>query len=146
MTVTIQHAETDEHIQQCFPALKALRPHLDETTFLAQVKRQQMQGYRLLFLQTEGEFRSVAGYRILEFLAWGKILYIDDLITLPGEKRKGYAGQLLDWLIAYAKTQGCAQIHLDSGYQRHDAHRLYLNKGLDLNCHHFALQLPPTRP
>jgi GNAT superfamily N-acetyltransferase len=140
----ISHAETDEQIQACFPPLQVLRPHLDEAAFLAAVKQQQLQGYRLLFLQAEGEVKSVAGYRMLHFLAWGKVLYIDDLVTLPGEKRKGYAGQVLDWLIDYARTQACDAVHLDSGYQRYDAHRLYLNKGFELNSHHFALKLPPA--
>jgi GNAT superfamily N-acetyltransferase len=140
--IPIQHAETDNLIQKCFPALKVLRPHLDEATFVEKVRRQQAQGYRLLCLEIENEIKSAAGYRILEFMAWGKVLYIDDLITLPTEKRKGYGGQLLDWLIAHAKTEDCSEVHLDSGYHRNDAHRLYLNKGFDLNCHHFALKLP----
>ncbi len=140
-TETIQHAETDAQIQKCFPALKVLRPHLEESSFLGTLRRQQTQGYRLLYLEVDDEVKSAAGYRLLEYLAYGKVLYIDDLITLPTEKRKGYGGQMLDWLIAYAKTQACDQVHLDSGYQRHDAHRLYLNKGFDLACHHFALKL-----
>lgn len=146
MVINIAYAETDEQIQACFPVLKVLRPHLDEVAFLPKVKRQQSQGYRLLFLVADDDVKSVAGYRMLEFLAWGKVLYIDDLITLPAEKRRGYAGQLLDWLIAYARTQACDGVHLDSGYQRQDAHRLYLNKGFTLNCHHFALVFPQTPP
>ena len=34
----------------------------------------------------------------------------------------------------------CDGLHLDPGYARHDAHRLYLSKGLQFNCHHLALQ------
>lgn len=145
MACVILHAETDEQVQKCYAALKVLRPHLIEAEFVVKIKRQQRQGYRLLVLQEEGHVKSVAGCRVLEFLAWDKVLYIDDLITLPDEKRKGYAGQLLDWLIAYAQIQTCHEIHLDSGYQRHDAHRLYLNKGFELNCHHFALKLPAAQ-
>jgi GNAT superfamily N-acetyltransferase len=140
MSQVIFQAETDEQIQRCFPLMAVLRPHLAESTFLAQIKRQQQQNYRLLCLEVDNELVSAAGYRLAEFLAWGRVLYIDDLITSPTQKRKGYAGQLLDWLIEYAKTEGCQQVHLDSGYLRYDAHRLYLNKGLELNCHHFALR------
>jgi len=84
---------------------------------------------------------AAAGYRILEFLAWGRVLYIDDLITLPEKRGAGYAGALMDWMIDHAREQRCDEIHLDSGYQRHDAHRLYLNKGLQLGCHHFSMKL-----
>jgi GNAT superfamily N-acetyltransferase len=143
MSEMIFHAENDDQIQACFPAMQVLRPHLLADTFLSKVKWQQSQGYRLLCLEVGQEVKSMAGYRVLDFLAWGKVLYIDDLVTLPGEKRKGYAGQLLDWLIAYAQDKGCDAVHLDSGYQHNAAHRLYLNKGFELNCHHFALKLPP---
>lgn len=141
MSIIISHAETDAQIIACFPAMKVLRPHLDEVEFLPAVRMQQSQGYRLLYLEADDIITSAAGYRILHFLAWGKVMYIDDLITLPSEKRKGYAGQLLDWLIAEAKLHNCDGLHLDSGYQRADAHRLYLNKGFTLNCHHFAIAL-----
>jgi len=139
--MNLEHAETDEQIMQCFPIMKVLRPHLEESKFLAAVRRQQVQGYKLLFLESDGIVQSAAGYRIQDFLAWGKVLYIDDLITLPGNTRKGYGGQLLDWLIDCARREGCDQVHLDSGYQRQDAHRLYLNKGFVLACHHFAFDL-----
>jgi GNAT superfamily N-acetyltransferase len=87
------------------------------------------------------KFRCAAGFRFAEFFAWGKILYIDDLITIPEEKKRGYAGKLLDWLIAYAQNHQCNGVHLDTGYTRHDAHRLYLRKGFQLSGHHLALQL-----
>jgi GNAT superfamily N-acetyltransferase len=135
------HAETDDQIMRCFPLMKVLRPHLEETKFLAAVRQQQTQGYHLLFVESDGTVKSAAGYRIQAFLAWGKCLYIDDLITLPGATRQGLAGQLLDWLIDHARAEECDSVHLDSGYQRHHAHRLYLNKGFTLNCHHFAIDL-----
>ena len=137
----IHFAETDEAIQRCFPAIHVLRPHLAEHAFVPQVKRQQQQGYRLVFLQDHAEVLSVAGFRILEFLAWGSVLYIDDLVTVPSEKRKGYGGRLLTWLIDYARAHACDAVHLDTGYQRHDAHRLYLRHGFELSSHHLALKL-----
>jgi GNAT superfamily N-acetyltransferase len=138
---TITFAETDQQITACFPIMKVLRPHLEESAFLPTIRRQQAQGYHLIYIEAEGVVRSAAGYRILDFLAWGRVLYIDDLITLPGETRQGYAGALLDWLIQRGRDEGCDQVHLDSGYQRAHAHRLYLNKGFVLACHHFAIDL-----
>jgi GNAT superfamily N-acetyltransferase len=80
-------------------------------------------------------------FRIAEFRAWGKVLYIDDLTTLDSERGKGYAGSVLDWLAAHAKQMQCASLHLDTGYTRHAAHRVYLKKGFELNCHHLARQI-----
>ncbi|QKE40355.1 MAG: GNAT family N-acetyltransferase [Ferrovum myxofaciens] len=140
MTTEMFIAESDREIQECFPVFKVLRPHLSEETFLPQVRRQQAQGFQVLALKCDGVVKSAAGFRFTEFLAWGKVLYIDDLVTLPEEKKRGYAGQLLDWLITHAQSQKCDGLHLDTGYARHDAHRLYLRKGLQFNCHHLALQ------
>jgi hypothetical protein len=49
--------------------------------------------------------------------------------------------QLLDYVIDYAKEHNCAQVHLDTGYQRNAAHKVYLARGFQLNCHHLALDL-----
>ena len=124
---------------------KVLRPHLVEADFVARVRRQQAQGYRLCCIRESGRVVAAAGYRVLEFLAWGTVLYVDDLITAPNARGTGCAGALLDWLISRAREQGCDALHLDSGYQRNDAHRLYLKKGLHLDCHHFALVLKSER-
>lgn len=141
MTSQILQAETDGQITACFDLFKGLRPHLERERFLERVRKQQSQGYIMLCLRLDGAVKSAAGFRVLDFLAWGKVLYIDDLITAPDAKRRGYAGQLLDWIVQRARDLNCDAVHLDSGYTRHDAHRLYLRKGFRLNCHHFALEL-----
>jgi len=139
MSTDIFIANTDAEIQSCFPAFKALRPHLEATVFLPQVRRQQKESYQILALKHEGSVKSIAGFRFAEFLAWGRVLYIDDLATLPGETSRGFAGSLLDWLIDHAKSRQCQAVHLDTGYTRHAAHRLYLRKGLRMDSHHLAL-------
>ena len=141
MTIEIFIANTDYEIESCFPAFSVLRPHLQREDFLPQIRRQQVQSYEILALRHEGVVKSVAGFRFAEFLAWGKILYIDDLSTLPGERSSGFAGSLLDWLIDQAKVNRCRGVHLDTGYARHAAHRLYLRKRLQLSCHHLTLEL-----
>lgn len=141
-------AATDAEINACFGVLRILRPHLDRASFIPLVRRQESQGYKLAFIRDEGCVVSVAGYRILEFLAWGRVLYVDDLVTDPERRGSGFGGAMMDWLISSAHAAECAELHLDTGYQRHAAHRLYLEKGLELNCHHLALKLDssPSTP
>jgi hypothetical protein len=79
-------AQSDREISDCFPVFKLLRPHVSEEAFLPQVRRQQAQGYQILALRDDGVVKSAAGFRLVEFLAWGKSIYIDDLITMPDEK------------------------------------------------------------
>jgi GNAT superfamily N-acetyltransferase len=148
MSPTIALAQTAAETDACFDAFHALRPHLTRETFAAQVQRQQAQGYQVLAYRRAGQVSSVAGFRMAEFLAWGKVLYIDDLSTLPHERAQGGGSALLDWLIHHATAAHCAAVHLDTGYARHAAHRLYLRKGFELSSHHMALALPapPAHP
>lgn len=135
----IRPATTEDDRRACWPVMRELRPQLDEAGFLAQVERQVSQhGYALVALYDGGRVRAVAGYRVAEYLAWGRTLYIDDLVTAADSRQAGYGGALVDWLEAQARSLGCAQLHLDSGVQRHDAHRLYLGRRLAITSHHFA--------
>lgn len=137
---TISLAETDDQIRRCYPVMAELRPHLVEKEFVERVRRQQKEsGYQLAFVEEFGAVRAVAGIRIAEFLAWGRILYVDDLVTASAERSRGHAQALFDWLIARAKASGCAQLHLDSGVQRFDAHRFYLRQRMSITSHHFSL-------
>lgn len=136
----IQTAATEAQIRACFPTMHELRPHLTENDFVAQVLRQmQNHGYSLVYIADEHDgVAAAAGFRVAEFLAWGKTFYLDDLVTREAARKHGYGGALLDWLIAHAGELGCKQFHLDSGVQRHDAHRLYLNRKMNITSHHFA--------
>ncbi len=131
-------AHDDSQIESCFDAFSVLRPHVRRETFLPQIRRQAQQGFQVLALEQDGLVKSVAGFRLAEFLAWGRVLYIDDLSTLPEARGQGFAGLMLDWLTEHGRQQGCRALHLDSGYARHVAHRLYLNKGFELGSHHMA--------
>jgi GNAT superfamily N-acetyltransferase len=139
-------ADTDAEIESCFPVFSVLRPHLRQESFLAQVRRQQIQSYQIAAVRRDGGVVSVAGFRITEFLAWGKILYLDDLATLPGETSRGFASLLLDHLAALAKSNHCRSVQLDTGFARHTAHRLYLRKGFQLSSHHLTLEISSEDP
>ena len=139
--IKVASAEDAELLRRCFAAFAVLRPHLTEAAFVDGVRRQAREGYRLSYIESDGAVVAAAGYRTAHFLAWGHVLYVDDLTTAPQARRRGYGGALLDWLIDEGRRLGCDELHLDSGYQRHDAHRLYLNRGLQLASHHFSLKL-----
>jgi GNAT superfamily N-acetyltransferase len=141
MTQLISYARTDANIEECFPVFALLRPQLKQEAFLTQVRRQEAQGYHVIMLRSEGKIQSVAGFRLAEFLVWGKVLYIDDLSTLEEARGKGFASLMIDWLVQYARDNQCQSVQLDTGFSRHDAHRLYLKKGFHLHCHHLALTI-----
>jgi len=131
---------------QAYLAMRALRTHLeDEAEFVRRVDDvQRGEGYRLAAVfDKEPHALAVAGFREVNYLAWGHALYVDDLSTLPEHRRRGYGRALLVWLSGEAARLGCEQVHLDSGVgpDRADAHRLYMASGFTITAHHFAHRL-----
>ena len=129
---------------RAWDAIEDLRPHLgSEAEFTRVVDEvQRPQGYRLVAAFAEaGDERAgaAAGFRVVDWLATGRMLYVDDLATAPAARRRGLAGALLDWIAAEAARLGCHDIQLDSQAHatRWDAHRLYLNNGFVITSFHF---------
>ena len=141
MSREIALAVEDEDIRRCYPVMAELRPHLGPDEFFSRVKRQgERTGYRLAYL-ADGEVKAVAGFQLTECLAFGRYMRVDDLVTRSADRSKGYGGSLFDWLVAFAREEGCEQLHLDSKVQRFGAHRFYLSKRMIIECHHFSLEL-----
>ena len=138
----IRLSESQDDIRRCYDVMHELRTHLSMDEFVSQVRRQRdSQGYKLACLEDAGDMAAVTGFRFIEMLAWGRAMYVDDLVTAARARSKGYGGRLFDWLVELAKQEGCAQFHLDSGVQRHGAHRFYLQKRMDITSYHFAMNL-----
>lgn len=141
----VEIAQTDAQIQQCIPALLALRPHSTVEQAFDQIRyQQQNEQYVVAFIRdADGSVPAVIGYRTMHLLYSGKTLYIDDLSTLATARGKGYAGALLDFVIEEAKAGNYQCVSLDSGHSpaRYDAHRLYLNKRFHIASHHFKMDL-----
>lgn len=130
-------------IEMCFQAFKELRPHLkDPPSFVNQVLEQQKQSYTIAAIFDESDASSAAaciGYRDMTTLAWGKCIYIDDFTTRSLYRRKGYGNALLKYVIGIAKENEYDMVHLDTGYGRHDAHRVYLRNNFQFKSHHLSL-------
>jgi len=139
----VRHAETDAEIENLYPVMRELRPHLkDAQDFLTRVRRQQEQsGYRLIFVADADVPVACAGFRLTEYLFSGKMLYVDDLICLESHRGEGYAEALMRWMEEQARAEGCAQFHLDSGTHRLRAHHFYFRLGLSITSFHFQKTL-----
>lgn len=130
-----------EDLEKVAEILLELRPQYTKKMLLETVQRQMKAGYTLVYVEDNGTVVSVAGFIIGEKLAWKKYLYVDDLVTSEKSRSKGAGKLLLDWIKWYAKGNGCAQIHLDSGVVRFDAHKFYLREGFNITSHHFSMEL-----
>lgn len=141
----IKIATSDDDIVACYPLMRELRPHVPGEQFLFRVRAQEAMGYRLVFADAAvAGLVALAGFRLSENLAWGRFLYVDDLVTHSEHRSKGYGTTLLSWLKDYAVQAGCLQFHLDSGIQRKDAHRFYKREGLQVAGYHFSQCIAPS--
>ena len=138
---SIQIAETEEEIRRCFPVMKQLREKLTEMEFTERVAEQEHEGYKLAFLEREGQVVGVAGFRIYHMLATGKTMYVDDLVTDAEARSQGVGEALLQWLIELSRKDKCAMFSLDSGTHRRRAHRFYFAQGMHIANYHFELAL-----
>ena len=134
----IKLAKTETEILSIYPVMQQLRPHLSQQAFVKSVRRMEKETYRIAYL-SDPDVRAVAGFRCMEMLATGKVLYVDDLVTSSEHRSDGYGKILLEWLISTAKEQSCRFLTLDSGLKRLDAHRFYRHHGLEEIAGHFAI-------
>lgn len=136
-------AITDDEIRSCFDTLKQLRPKIEENNFVATVRNMMKEGFQLACVKDDaGLVRCVAGFKIAHNFHLGKHLYVEDLITAENARSKGIGTKMFDWLTAYAKAEHCAAIHLNSGVQRHAAHKFYLNQDMKIVSYHFSAEIP----
>jgi ribosomal protein S18 acetylase RimI-like enzyme len=137
---------SDADISACYAVMGQLRPQIPADQFVARVRSQMEDGYQLLAAIAHGRVAAVAGFRISQNLAWGRFLYVDDLVTDSAQRSKGYGEVLMRWLIERAKADRLDELHLDSGVQRFDAHRFYLAQRMKISSHHFVIELRPEKP
>jgi GNAT superfamily N-acetyltransferase len=144
MLVAIEIADLppdDRRLPQTWAVLAELRTHrtagaMDEIYAAAHPL-----GYRVTALFAERTCAAVAGWRIGTNMQLGRNLYVEDLVTAEAHRSRGYGGVLLRHLADLARAEGCEVLHLDSGVQRHDAHRFYFREGMRISSHHFLREL-----
>ncbi|HEX9198328.1 MAG TPA: GNAT family N-acetyltransferase [Acidobacteriaceae bacterium] len=141
MSGDVRLAQSSAEIARCFPVMMHLRPHLVAAEFVGRVEAQQAQGFRLAYLEDNGAVVAVAGFRVMEMLASGRTLYVDDLVTDEMQRSRGYGKTMLDWLQDFARKAGCQTFSLDSGTFRHDAHAFYFRERMRVTSFHFAKKL-----
>lgn len=138
---TVQLAESDAEIAACAPVMAQLRPGVADQDFVARVRGLATGGYRLACVVEDAAVVAVAGFHVRENLAWGRHLYVDDLVSDAARRSRGAGAALIEWLVSHARGQGCTSLQLDSGVQRFAAHRFYLRERFAISSHHFALDL-----
>ena len=110
----IRLLETDADILTAFPLMSGLRDRIKADTFLAEIRRQQRDGYQLIGGFADGRLVALAGSRPGHTLSRGEHVFVDDLVTDPGRRGEGHGRALLSWIAARAKANGVPRVYLDS--------------------------------
>ena len=128
----------DERWAAALPVLQELRPHLDAAALRDVYAEGHPQGYRFLAAFDGERCLGVAGWRLVATAHVGRKLYVDDLVTASAARSTGVGRALLGELERRARAAGCSVLDLDSGVQRHDAHRFYFRERMHVSSHHFT--------
>jgi GNAT superfamily N-acetyltransferase len=136
--VEVRRLTNDEEIASCLDVLRQLRPGLTRESLIEFIRTHDDAGYRLVALESAGQIVGVAGYRVLESLGHGRLLFLDDFVTDAGLRSRGHGAVLLDWIEREAAKLGCGTIELDSGVKREGSHRFYQQQGYTIASHHYA--------
>ena len=137
--VRLRHAGSDADVLACFPLMRQLRPHLaSPDDFLARVRRQAAEGYRLLAAWEDGTPVALGGYRIVEMLVRGRFLYVDDLVTTEAARGQGLGARVLGALAAEARAAGLPALVLDTAIDNTSAHRFYEREGMRMVARRYA--------
>ncbi len=110
----IRELVSDADILSAFPLMAELRARIRRETFLAEVRRQQVEGYRLFGAFEAGALVALAGIRRSHTLARGEHVFVDDLVTTEARRGDGFGTALLRRIAARAAEQGVSRIYLDS--------------------------------
>ena len=111
---TFSELQSNVQINEAFPLMSELRDRIRADTFLAEVRRQQCQGYQLVGAFEEATLVALAGTRRTHTLSRGEHVFVDDLVTDERARGKGHAAALLRWVATQAAAEGIERMYLDS--------------------------------
>ena len=112
----VRELRTDAEIQAAFPLMRELRDRVASDAFLAEVRRQQSEGYRLLAGFSGADLVCLAGVRRTHTMSRGEHLFVDDLVTTESARGQGYGGAMLQWIARDAVRAGLSRVYLDSRF------------------------------
>ena len=112
--VQVRELSSDAEIVAAYPPARELRDRIREDTFLAEVRRQQREGYRLYGGFEAEKVVCLAGVRRSHTLSRGEHLFVDDLVTAEDARGRGHGAEMMRVLAALAAAERIPRIYLDA--------------------------------
>lgn len=113
---------------EAFPIMNQLRTDLTETSYIELLQTMSKEGYRLFAMYVDEKMVALAGLSWRTNFYNKQHIFIYDLVTDATNRSSGYGQKLLTYLHEWGRENGAEYVALESGIQRHDAHRFYENK------------------
>ena len=123
-------------LQRAESVHRQLRPHLP-ADYAGKMAAVFANGARMAVVVDECAVVSIAVWRLIENTFDGRRVYVDDLVSDELRRSQGAGKLMLDWLENQAIAHGCNALTLDSGVQRHQAHRFYFREGMHVSSYCF---------
>lgn len=119
---------------------RQLRPHL-KADYLGRMREVFASGADMAVCVRDEKVCGITVFRVIEKTYTGRELYCDDLVTEESLRSSGVGRALIGYMETVAAEQGCDVLALDSGSQRHQAHKFYFREGLTVPAFHFSKTL-----
>ena len=104
----IKTAQTQSDLENMYPLLVELRPHLTYENFLDSYNNAHKNDqYELVGFYEDDNLIALIGYRVLYDFVRGRHLYIDDLITSVTVRSKGLGAKVLEFAEEKAHELNC---------------------------------------
>lgn len=127
----LRHMHTREELFACFPVISQLRHRLgDAASWVMRAMDMKVEGYRVFAACAGPRVVAVAGYRVMENLRHGRLLYVDDLVTAADARGEGIGTAILDALADIGRDECCERMIVNAAKANTSAHRFLKREGL----------------
>jgi GNAT superfamily N-acetyltransferase len=134
-----EESSLQDWLQRSETLHRQLRPAIPQP-YAGHIREMMAEGAQMALLADDTGLRALAVWRVYLSTYAGRRFYVDDLVVDESVRARGWGGKLLAWLEQKARDRQCHTFALDSGTQRHQAHRFYFRAGLVVSS--FAFHKP----
>lgn len=120
-----------------FPLINELTPELREADYRKMLPDMVAHNYRQVGMYDEDKLVAVSGYWIGTKLYCGKYLEIDNFVVSSAYRSQALGRQLVAWMEAEARQQGCRAMLLDAYVENFRAHKFYYSQDFIARGFHY---------
>ena len=136
----------DSELPSILPLLRQSYPHLDETTLRRRLSELPAQNYRCAGAFIDGRLVAICGIWIRTHLWCGRMVEPDNVVVDSACRSHGIGRDLVEWVVAWGRDQGCEVSDLNCYVSNAEAHAFWMRQGWRIIGFHFQRRLEPTGP